>query len=462
MSFIENNSAASVGNETSPKLGSCGPVSIHASDQFIAVEAPQGSQRKQSSESARLPFKSKSESGQKGDGSFCLPRVVVDALINQHASAYEICTLLCLACFTESSGIYSYAGHSGVNKHTGANKAKGGPILAAIQSLKERRVYKKVKQGRGAPKLVDIGPLLLDRETWHEKFCGPLPDQEHAYGKVKHILPTFGEQLVDRVWFGKNLVTGFGEFKQPLKALLRAGDVAARLLLSMYAANDMSGWGGVRPYSSANPVLSSGLITRVYEPVHGGSIKLRGGAKIYKARETSGAQINAAIIKRICKQSGDASEQDVFSKAFKSLISIGLIYEVVIALDRNSSADGSIAKGAQPMHELDTRTQHGFKPDGEHGVGWLTAMTCDELGSSLSDESSRFNGTYASIIPEWQDVMLIGLMRVRFRVTNPKNAEVSDAIKRIAEGNRDAFKFINQVRKENGLEEQKLPKHVTL
>ena len=92
----------------------------------------------------------------------------------------------------------------------------------------------------------------------------------------------------------------------------------------------------------------------------------------------------------------------------------------------------------------------------------MTASTCEDLGQPLTDQQGNFNGTYACIVPRWQGVMIIGLYRMRFRVSNNKNAGVSDATKRVGERNREGFDFINDVRKANSLAEMLIPKHSNL
>ena len=72
----------------------------------------------------------------RGAGSFCIPRAALNALLDNNATAYEICTYLVLARFTDHSGRFSTANISAVNRYTGANKTKGGPVDKAIERLK--------------------------------------------------------------------------------------------------------------------------------------------------------------------------------------------------------------------------------------------------------------------------------------------------------------------------------------
>ncbi|SIS04205.1 hypothetical protein SAMN05421778_1312 [Sphaerotilus natans] len=240
----------------------------------------------------------------KGKGSFCVPQAAVEALLDAQANAYEICTYLTLAKYTEESGRYSPASVSAVNKATGANKLKSGPVDRAIVRLKQIRA-KTVKQvsngysGRSHAMVeqpVDLGPILFDRDTWHQQTGEVLPDGPTPRGLVRYVLPDFCEEKDSRVWFGNNLVGGIGGFNQPLKALKNAGDVAARLLLAMYAVNDMELWGGVCPIGSCHGPW------RHYKPV-ADDVNLHGRARLIRAKAKS---LVASLDHRISGGSAEA------------------------------------------------------------------------------------------------------------------------------------------------------------
>ncbi|MCL9861899.1 hypothetical protein MX031_24375, partial [Ralstonia solanacearum] len=112
---------------------------------------------------------------------------------------------------------------------------------------------------------------------------------------------------------------------------------------------------------------------------------------------------------------------------------------------------GAIPVDAEPLYELDTRSQHGLKPDGEEGVGSATARTAGDLGYSVAIEGGVFDGTYAAFIQKGYPAMIAGIYRLRFRVSNPKNAGVKGAWAGIQERNRDAFSLVQTVRTTNQL-----------
>lgn len=385
----------------------------------------------------------------KGPGSFCVPRAAVEALLDAKATAYEICAYLVLAKYTDESGRYSPASISAMNKATGANKLKGGPVDRAIERLKQIRAktVKQVSNGRSGKshamvdQAADLGPIIFERTAWQQQTGEILPDGPTERGLVRYVLPDFCEEKESRVWFGNNLVGGIGRFNQPLKALKNAGDVAARLLLAMYAANDMELWGGVRPVGAgaAGP-------WKHYEPV-ADDISLYGGARLIRAKDQGEI---ASIDKRI--SSGDT---EAYWNALRALKAAGLIYEVVTVLNRNAKKEkfagtgkeyGSIPDDAEPYYELDARSAHGYKPEGEEGICGATAKTAGDLGHPVAVEGGRLDGTYAAIVPTGYPAMIAGIYRLRFRVANPKNAGVKGAWARIHQNNREAFDLVQAIR----------------
>lgn len=387
-----------------------------------------------------------------GAGSFCVPRIALEALIEAQASAYEICAYLTLARFTDETGIFSTASISAVNSYTGANKVKGGPIDRAIERLKsiKAKTVKKVTNGRTGRQhslvehITDLGPILYDRAAWVAGGL-TLPDGPHERAKVLHVLPDFAEPISDRVWIGNNLVSGVASFNQPLKALKNAGDVAARLLLRLYSVNDMELWGGVRPVGAL-----SGPNAR-YEPVDE-DVHLVGNARLIRSKKVGKL---AQIEKGICP-----GDKEAYWNALTALESAGLIYEVVMVLNRNArkaqfaNGDGyeAIPDDSEPYYELDARSLHGYKPEGETGLGGITARTAGELGWPVTLQGGVFDGTYAAIVPSGFGAMVTGIYRLRFRVANAKNAGVKGAWARVHQNNKDALDFIQKVRAANGLE----------
>ena len=401
----------------------------------------------------------------RGPGSFCIPRAALNALLDNQATAYEVCTYLTLAQFTDESGRFSVASISAVNRYTGANKTKGGSVDKALQRLKTiraksvKRVLKKVSNGRSGRshamvdqwvnEETDLGPILFDREGWLRETGELLPDGAHERAEVLHVLPDFDEPLEDRVWFGSNLVMGYKD-SQPLKALKNAGDVAARLLLALHEVNDMETWGGVRPVGDGHGPWV------LYEPVDD-DVRWTGvGVRLHRAKQG----------RRITCFGKTTKDDEQYWSALSALQSAGLIYEVVMVLNRNAVKEKfsngteyrSIPEDAEPFYELDCRSRHGYKPDGEEGVGWATAKTAGDFGKPVTKEGGTFDGTYAAIVPDGYGCMIAGIYRLRFRVSNPRNAGVKGAWAGIHQRNREALELVNSIRVAMKLEPLTSPK----
>jgi hypothetical protein len=390
----------------------------------------------------------------RGAMSFCIPRAAVEALLDAGATGYEICAYLVLARFTDESGVYSTASITAVNKYTGANKTKGGTIDRALNRLEKIHARHKTLvpsglKGHGTEMVersVDLGPILYNRESWSFIKDEILPDGPHERSKILFVLPDFNEPKEERIWIGANLVGGVGEFKLPMKELKNAGDVAARLLLMMYATNDMEVWGGVRPVGPDSGPWKH------YEPVSA-DIALKGGSRLVRSKDAgSVARIKEAVL--------GGTERDAYWSALSALLSAGFVYEVVMVLNRSAKPAklhmseapyGAIPDDAEPYCELGARNMHGYKPDGEEGVGGETAKLAGELAHSVTLAGGKFDGTYAAFVRDGFPAMIAGIYRLRFRVANPANLGVKSAWARIHQNNRDALELLERVRAANGL-----------
>ena len=113
---------------------------------------------------------------------------------------------------------------------------------------------------------------------------------------------------------------------------------------------------------------------------------------------------------------------------------------------------------AEPFYELDCRSKHGYKPDGEEGVGWATAKTAGDFGKPVTLEGGTFDGTYAAFVPDGYPCMIAGIYRLRFQVANPKNAGVKGAWAGIHQRNREALELVNSIRVASKLEPLTSPK----
>lgn len=388
--------------------------------------------------------------------SFCVPRTAITALLDAKATAYEIVAYLILARFTEATGIYTTASVKAISTYTGGNKKT---IETAIERLLTIRAKKteKVSNGRSGKshdmieRAVDLGPILYTAAGWLEETGEILPDGPTERGAIRFVLPDFGEPVEDRVWFGAGLVDGFGAFTKPMKKVKDGGDVAARLLLAMYAETDMEGWGGVNPHTG--PWVRYPPMGDSEEMIYANTKLPGGGLMIFGKLEGPIAK----IYERITGGGKDGAEK--YWEALRLLGAIGLFYEAVLVLNRNGEkktfSNGSeyldIPADAEPLYELGARCEHGYAPDGEHGLGAITANTAGHLRRPVGTDS------YAAIVRRGQGAMIVGIFRPRFRVANPKNDGVIRTWSRIRENNAEAIEFIQAIRAASGMEPFPMP-----
>ena len=399
------------------------------------------------------------EAGKKGKGtpaSFCVPRTAIEALLDAKATAYEICAYLILAKFTEATGVYTTASVKAVHTYTGGGKPKIEKAIERLLTIRAKKV-EKVSNGRGGQhhkmieQATDLGPILYTAASWLEETGEILPDGPTERGAIRHVLPDFGEPLAERVWFGAGLVDGFGAFTKPMKKVKDGGDVAARLLLAMYTQTDMEAWGGVNPHTGPwvrYPPMgdSEGMIYA--------DTTLRGGGRmIFGKRDGPIAKIHDRIT------GGGKDGNEKYWSAMHLMASSGLFYEAVLVLNRNGEkktfSNGGeyldIPHDAEPLYELGARCEHGHAPDGEHGLGAITANTAGHLNRPVGGDS------YAAIVRRGQGAMIVGIYRPRFRVANPKNDGVIRAWSRIRDNNAESVEFIQAIRAASGMEPFPMP-----
>lgn len=412
------------------------------------------------------------KSKKKGAASFYIPRAAIEALINAQASAVEVCAYLVLARFTDPSGMYTSSSVNAVWKYSSINKktiAKAIARLTTINATVTRQVPAKSK-GKFEVETVNLGPILQTREQWLAAHPDQvLPDGPISHSKVRYVLPDFPESEGEPVWFGANLVSGIGTFTQPLRSVRDAGSIAARLLLSLYMLHDLDQWGGI------DPIIGPCRQYTVADEV------TKFGGRIIRAEQ--GPQYSGQHWARVVANATEGDSKPYFS-ALAALESAGLIYEMVVVLNRApvikhyKDKDGKeteyqgAAIDAELLYELDCRSSHGYANAGEEGLARVTARTAADFKRPVTDAGfwreypedgsptnpgpfgnpkASFSGTYAAIVNQGQEAMVIGVYRLRFRPANPKNAGVKDAWAKIHTGNRRALELINAVRNRAGL-----------
>lgn len=235
-------------------------------------------------------------------------------------------------------------------------------------------------------------------------------------------------------------MTGIGKFTQPLKKLKRCGDVAVRLLLLAYRENNLAQFGGISP-------------SLFYEDYKTSDVYKRGGYTIWHGNHEQTTAFTDQILLVLGLKEKDQDDQKhadkikAFWDATKALDTAGFIYQMVSIMDRKP---GDCE--AQVIYELDAKSKHGYKPNGEQGLGGVTAKLSAHVGYPVTDSTGRFYGKYAAILPTGIQPHIVGIYRLRFRVSNSKNYGVADAWTRIYQGQDEAYEWIVNLAEQTGFE----------
>ena len=385
----------------------------------------------------------------KGKGSFWITRKAIAILIGQQATAMDICAYLVLAKHTDEGGQFSTSGIQAIYKAVGVGHAVAEKAVARLcqMGLKVAEPPKKGKRNpsdavRPADNPTALPLLVYQAEEWATKSGQSLPVRPTERSKVRWVVNDYGATENDRVWISNELVDGFGRFTQPLKRLKRCGDLAARLLLVCYAENDLEQYGGIRPraegtFFDAYTMQKIKPIAQGYDLWHG----------VHKQSTGYGVAGFLGLSGFSSDEDKKQEQIDPYWRAIESLDAAGFTYQVVTVMDREAGNDEG-----QVIYELDTKSRHGFKPQGEHGLGGATASLSHQLGNPVADAQGRLYGRYAVIVPSGVKPHVVGIYRLRFRVANPKNHTVKGAWARIYQGQKEAQEWLEEVASREKLE----------
>jgi len=404
----------------------------------------------------------------RGPSSFWIPRKAIDALLDAQATAAEIAAYLILAKHTPATGDHSTAGMKAIRTRAGMSVPGTAAVVKSLLTITVNGTRSKKPQAANAKQLTR---LVYPAEEWHQRTGEVLPHGPGQRSQVRYVLNTFGTYgglKDDIVWFGANLVAGIDTFSKPLKQLRQCGDRAAWLLLLLYVNNAMEEWGGVSPLTTVfglyeettsftagrtlytvshwnhkYPTAWGAVFHAVIEGVpHQPDI----AKKIEKIGYVPGGYTGKPVtLERLEKESHDQKMTKVFWPAFNALESCGFIYEMVTVTTAQPNQQGP-TKNDYPLYELDTKSKHGYKPKGEEGVAGETAAIARDLGYPVTDGEGHFYGKYAAIAPRGMPIQVVGVYRLRFRVSNPKNATVSDTWRQIGERQDEAAEWLIDLR----------------
>lgn len=358
----------------------------------------------------------------KGKGSFWINKQSIEILLNAKATALEISAFLVMAKHTDEGGKFTTSGIKAIHKATGVSHQV---IQRAVDRLLQMNHYKMAKNAKESA-------LIYKADDWQKLTNTVLPPAPFERAEVRYIVNDYKAKPDDKVWISNELVTGYGKFNQPLKRLKMCGDVAARLLLLCYQESNLEQYGGINP-RAFHTVYDMTKVKELatYDIWHG--VEQPRTAYI-------DFQLKALGLKEYSKNKDeDVAQTNQFWEALTALDKAGLIYQMVSVMDREAGNTE-----AQVIYELDAKSKHGYKPVGEEGLGGETARLSNNYGNPVTDSMGRFYGRYAAIVPAGQP-HIVGIYRLRFRVSNIKNHGVATAWARIYQGQREAKEWLNHL-----------------
>lgn len=382
----------------------------------------------------------------KGKGSFRITREACEILIDNIARGWQIGAYLVLAKHTDVSGKFTTAGHRAIYEATGASpgtERNPGAARRLVKELMEMEGNKVVKAG--APE-----KLIYTANEWHDTTGELIPEIPHKLYPVTFVLNDFGSD--DWIWFPNELVDGHGRFKQPLRRLKQIGDVAARLLLIAYSANDMEQFGGIPPlfnfyreYVSYDHMVTSNgytfhVATRKNNIFHN-NITLNAFRKNQFADEI------VLSPEQIC----------TVANALLSLQNQGFVYEIITVMDGPPDEIDS-----RPIYELHNRDYSANK--GEEGLVkridrvFAKAMKLSDVEYFSADKQGRYHERYPVISRVGGLPNVVGIYRLRFRLSNPKNYPVRAGWKRIDKDRTEWETILEDLEKKFGIVRKVPPK----
>jgi len=360
----------------------------------------------------------------KGGGSFRIALPAYHILLESKVTAWQLGAYLCLARHTDATGKFTTSGYKRIYETTGASAGVEKQPGAARRLVKEL-----MQMGSPAPGNT-AGKLLYTPVDWKDITGEESPEIPHALYTVTFVLNDYN--CDEWIWFPNELVDGFGKFSQPLKRLKQLGDVAARLLLISYRANNMEEFGGVQPYDYY--FARYGMIKHIVSS-HGYTFFKFGEQGVEISSTVTSQALGVKLLPRANKAIAEQTNQ--IRNALSSLVSQGFIYEILTVMD--APPDNLDARPVYELHNksrTENRGEEGFARRVDRVIARALKRTPDRE-YEVADDLGRYHKCFpvisrAGVLPN-----LAGIFRLRFRINNPKNYPVRAGWQRIGRDRRE-------------------------
>ena len=349
----------------------------------------------------------------KGKGSFWISKKAIGLLISYKSTALEIAAYLVMAKHTDKEGMLTTSGIKSIHKATGCSHSV---IQRAVDRLLER-----AEGGKETP--LHLTRLIYKADEWQELKKTAFPPAPFERAEVRYVINDYQAKPEDKIWISNELITGYGKFSQPLKKLKACGDIAARILLIGYRESNLEQYGGISP--------------RAFH--HSYTMEKIGGEHGFVMWHGKSEGESSNLIPEIFTKNSTTEQKDEFWEALQALDEAGFIYQMVSVMDREGENHQ-----AQVIYELDAKSRHGYKPTGEQGLAGTTAKLANLWGYPVTDSIGRFYGNYAAIVQAGKP-HIVGIYRLRFRVTNNKNHGIAAAWARIYQGQKETKELLDDL-----------------
>lgn len=327
-----------------------------------------------------------------GKGSFSVPKRAVVVLIHYNASSVEVCAYLIIAAFTDADGEYSTAG---------------------LKSIRERLSLEEPRAQAVVKRLVDMG-LIYDLR--------PAPGEGSSKRRlVRFRLELYSEPRDLRAWFCMSLVEPGAAGVYPIKRLKQLTSRCALTFIWLHSEHE-DRFMAVRPPRAPN-VRGGAAFFYEHRPYQDGGNSWGNELTSYEVWTASDKQLMSTWV----------PEELDFESSLYSLMRSEMVYESIVVLDRPALAyEGEPGyctdEDAGFLYTLWTpRNGAGTLMEVEKGLALRLKSIWERDEKDTIFGEGRFNGTYYVASPPGAEITVVGLLRLRYRVHNNRNLNVSNA-----------------------------------
>ncbi len=386
---------------------------------------------------------SKNNKTKKGPGSFWISNTAIDLLIQNKATAEQICTYLILSRHVDNKAtsvkgpfhlvklstagiksLYNYAGLTPSKSEQALKKLTCPENEGGLQLILTPDAYNNIFLP--ANQRINKHNLKHKRTPSKQEKLYPIVKRSSGNRAVRWILDTFDEKATEGIWFPNEVVDGikphtpsFG-LQRPLRKIVdlpRYKDEAARFLLLMYRHHAMSTIGGIDPSKAFYLHYDSKEIASLH---HFSLCQTTESSLVFADDFLQGVLSEGDL-------SPDSSSakrpQAIAAEVLQALIDSKFLYTTVKVM-KGHPCDPDLV----PRYELATKHhKYGYNPPNPHALASKIALLFREMEIEVGvmlPGGFRFDGQYPFAVQEGHTISVMGIYRPRYELSNPKNYPV--------------------------------------